>query len=119
MALSPQPGISDLYPPVQEEVARLEALPEVRFACEWFRKQEAQFARWQMEVANIAAPPFGEAARGAWLVERFREIGLDEIAVDAIGNVFGVHAGFGRQIARPARCTRGRAHFRAYRKCRP
>lgn len=50
-----------------------------------------------MEVARIAAPPFGEAARGVWLAERFREIGVSDVQVDEVGNVFGVHAGYGNR----------------------
>jgi len=91
MELTPQIEMSDSYPPVQEEVARLAGLPEVRAAFDWFRSQEPQFGEWQMESARIAAPPFGEAARGAWLADRFRELGLSDVHVDEVGNVFGLH----------------------------
>ena len=93
--MTAQVAASDLYPPVQQEVARLGALAEVRSVFEWFRTQESRFATWQMEVARIAAPPFGEAARGAWIADRFREIGLHEIQRDEVGNIFGVHPGYG------------------------
>ncbi|MGB9074921.1 MAG: M20/M25/M40 family metallo-hydrolase [Terriglobales bacterium] len=91
--MTTQAAISDFYPAEPQEVARLAALPEVRSAFDWFRSQESQFARWQLEVAQIAAPPFGEAARGAWLAERFREIGLSETHTDEAGNVFAVDPG--------------------------
>jgi acetylornithine deacetylase/succinyl-diaminopimelate desuccinylase-like protein len=78
-------------------VARLAASPEVRSAYNWFRTQEPQFLQWQMEMARIAAPPFGESARAAWVQERFREIGLDDVRIDDVGNVFGTHPGFGRR----------------------
>ena len=68
-------NMSDLAPSVQQEVARLAASPEVRSAFNWFRTQEAQLTAWQMEMARIPAPPFGESARGEWLAERFREVG--------------------------------------------
>jgi acetylornithine deacetylase/succinyl-diaminopimelate desuccinylase-like protein len=97
MALIPQGEVSDLFPTVQQEVARLAATPEVRSAYNWFRSQEPQLAHWQVEVARIAAPPFGESARGAWLAERFRELALDEVRTDDVGNVFGVHPGFGKR----------------------
>jgi tripeptide aminopeptidase len=97
MELTPPIEVSDSYPPVQEEVARLAGLPTVRSAFDWFRFQEPQFALWQMESARIAAPPFGEAVRGAWLAERFRELGLSEVQADEVGNVFGVHPGYGRR----------------------
>jgi tripeptide aminopeptidase len=95
MELTPPIEMSDSYPPVLEEVARLAGLPEVRAAFDWFRSQEPQFVEWQMESARIAAPPFGEAARGAWLAERFRELGLNEVQADEAGNVFGVQPGYG------------------------
>src|ERR1039458_4113332 len=100
--MSPNPPRSDLpdaalAPSVQQEVARLAASPEVRSAFNWFRTQEAQLAHWQMEMARIPAPPFGESARAAWLSERFREVGLDDVRIDDVGNVFGTHPGFGRR----------------------
>src|SRR6202045_3775946 len=98
--MSPPPQRADrpdVTPTVQQEVARLAAAPEVRSAFNWFRTQEPQFAQWQMEMARIPAPPFGESARGAWLAERFREVGLDDVRMDDVGNVFGVHPGFGRR----------------------
>jgi acetylornithine deacetylase/succinyl-diaminopimelate desuccinylase-like protein len=89
---------SDLYPPVREEVVRLSASPEVRAAFDRFRSEEPQFSLWQMEATKIAAPPFGETARGAWLAARFREIGLDDVQVDEVGNVFGISPGYGSRF---------------------
>src|SRR6201997_5136876 len=97
MPFSSSPEVSDAYPTVQEEVARLSAAPEVRSAFNWFRAQEPQLAHWQLEMARISAPPFGEGARAAWLADRFRELGLDDVRVDDVGNVFGIHPGFGKR----------------------
>jgi acetylornithine deacetylase/succinyl-diaminopimelate desuccinylase-like protein len=88
--------VSDEFSDVPREIARLAALPEVRSAYNWLRAQEPQFVHWQMELARVAAPPFGEAARGEWLAERFRELGLDNVHQDAVGNVLGVHPGYGK-----------------------
>jgi len=106
--MSPNPPRADLHEgapagkhglalEVQQEVARLAASPEVRSAFNWFRANEPQLLHWQMEMARIAAPPFGESARAAWLAERFRELGLDDVRIDDVGNVFGTHPGFGRR----------------------
>jgi tripeptide aminopeptidase len=95
--LPPRAEISALAPAMQQEVARLAASPEVRSAFNWLRMQEPQLTHWQMEMARIPAPPFGESARAAWLVERFREVGLDDVRIDDVGNVFGTHPGFGRR----------------------
>src|SRR5271165_3892695 len=85
---------SDLYPPVQNEVARLAGSPPVRAAFDRFRSEESQFALWQMEATRLAAPPFAEGPRGAWLADRFRELGLADVHVDEVGNVFGVRPGY-------------------------
>jgi tripeptide aminopeptidase len=98
--MTPTPQRSEmpeLAPAVQQEVARLAASPEVRSAFNWFRLQEPQLSHWQMEMARIPAPPFGESARGEWLAERFREVGLDDVRIDDVGNVFGTHPGFGKR----------------------
>src|ERR1700693_988001 len=89
---------SNLYPSVQDEVARLAGLPEVRAAFDRFHSQEAQFALWQLEATRVAAPPFGEAARGAWLADRFRELGLTDVQVDEVGNVLGIRPGYGSRF---------------------
>jgi len=96
MALTPRAEVSELFPNVQQEIARLSSLPEIRSAFAWLRAQEPQFAHWQLELARIPAPPFGEAARAAWLAEKFRDLGLDDVHNDDVGNVFGTHPGRGK-----------------------
>jgi tripeptide aminopeptidase len=81
--------------PAKDDIARLAGLPELRAAFERFRLDESQFALWQMEATRLAAPPFGESVRGAWLAERFRELGLVDVQVDEVGNVFGVRPAHG------------------------
>lgn len=92
-------GTAPDLPLVAEEITRLAGLKEVRAAFELLRSQAAQFAAWQVEVARIPAPPFGEAARGTWLVERFQELGLADVHVDEVGNVFGLHVAGTRPAA--------------------
>ncbi|HEY1801833.1 MAG TPA: M20/M25/M40 family metallo-hydrolase [Terriglobales bacterium] len=78
---------------LQQEITRLAARPEVRSACAWLRAQEPQFAHWQMQVASIPAPPFGEGTRAEWLMERFHELDLEDVHIDEAGNVLGIHPG--------------------------
>ncbi|PYV73656.1 MAG: peptidase M20, partial [Acidobacteria bacterium] len=78
---------------IAQELARLATSTEVKAAFEWFRNQETEFARWQLELARIPAPPFGETARADWLAERFRTLGLLKVHKDGIGNVFGSKLG--------------------------
>jgi tripeptide aminopeptidase len=85
--------LTEHFPNVQQEVSHLAAIPEVRSALQWFRDQEAEFARWQMDLARIPAPPFGENARADWVGEQFRALGIKEVGKDKIGNVFGFRKG--------------------------
>ena len=54
---------------------------------------------WSLEelitLTEIPAPPFGEDARGAAMMERFRMLGLTEVWKDAEGNVYGERPGKG------------------------
>ena len=92
MAPGSRPETVEVAPSIQE-VARLAALPQVQSAFRWFAVQEPQISDWQMQLAGIAAPPFGEGERAAWLAERFRELQLDDVHLDEVGNVFGIRRG--------------------------
>jgi tripeptide aminopeptidase len=91
MPSRPRAEVPFVPPTIQQEIARLAGSPEIRAAFAWLRAEEAQFAAWQLEMARIPAPPFGEAARGEWLRERFRALELEDVCTDEVGNVFGIH----------------------------
>jgi tripeptide aminopeptidase len=93
MTQAARPLTDDQSSLVPYEIPRLAALPEVQSALRWFRDQEAEFARWQMDLARIPAPPFGESARAAWVGEQFRALGIKEVSKDKIGNVCGFRKG--------------------------
>jgi tripeptide aminopeptidase len=81
-----QPLTSANTPGLPEEISRLASIPGVRSALQWFRDQETEFARWQMELARIPAPPFGEGERAEWVTEQFRALGIKDVGKDKIGN---------------------------------
>jgi len=78
---------------LQQKIAQLAASLAVSQAVDWFRDSEPQIAQWQMALAAIPAPPFGEAERSQWLSREFRKLGLAEVAVDALGNATGLIPG--------------------------
>src|SRR5579871_1598485 len=92
MAPGSRPEIAEAAPSIQE-IGRLASLPQMQAAFRWFLTQESQIANWQMQLASIPAPPFGESERAAWVAERFRELGLDDVHMDEVGNVFGIRRG--------------------------
>lgn len=44
-------------------------------------------------ITEIPAPPFGEAARAAYVAQQFKALGLADVAVDTEGNVTGLRRG--------------------------
>src|SRR5207244_12232800 len=73
-----------------QEVLRIAELRAVHNAFLCLHNQEMEFRRWQMELAAVPAPPFGESARSEWLRQRFLNLGLNDVHADALGNVFGL-----------------------------
>lgn len=55
--------------------------------------RDAQIVHTQISVAQIAAPTGEESERGAWMADRFQELGLDRVNVDGAGNVVGICRG--------------------------
>jgi tripeptide aminopeptidase len=97
MPLNFRAAVPDQSSPASQTLARVLTLPQVRSALGWLRAQEPQIAQWQLELSRIAAPPFGESARSEWLSQRFKELGLEQVAVDEVGNVLGLRPGVGGQ----------------------
>jgi len=83
---------------LQQKIAELAASLFVSQAGHWFREHEPQIAKWQMALAMIPAPPFGEAERSQWLAKEFRELGLARVEVDVLGNVTGLIPGSGPEV---------------------
>src|SRR5262245_66536418 len=74
----------------QQEITRIAGLRGVHSAFLYLHNQEMEFRRWQRELTEIPAPPFGEAARSEWSRDGFISVGLQEVATDEVGNVCGL-----------------------------
>ena len=90
-------------------IGQLASLPRVHAAFQWFHLHDRRMMQWQQELVSIAAPPFGESRRAEWLAERFRELRLEQVEIDAEGNVLGCYPGRGSQTGR--RCVLLSAHI--------
>ncbi|MGH9677855.1 MAG: M20/M25/M40 family metallo-hydrolase, partial [Candidatus Acidiferrum sp.] len=85
-----------------QEIAQIVELRAVHEAFAWFHKHAEELCAWQMELAAVPAPPFGEAARSSWLRRRFDSLALQDVHCDELGNVFGTCQGVpgnGRAVA--------------------
>jgi tripeptide aminopeptidase len=74
-------------------IGQLASLPRVHAAFQWFHLHERKMMQWQEELVSIPAPPFGEGRRAEWLAERFRELKLQQVEIDVVGNVLGCYPG--------------------------
>src|ERR1700761_9514970 len=95
-------------------LGQLASLPRIHAAFQWFHLQERRIMQWQQELVSIAAPPFGEHNRAEWLAERFRELKLEQVEIDTVGNVLGCYPGMspGRDDqATPRPCALLSAHI--------
>jgi len=77
----------------KQQVARIAELRRVHEAFAWFRSHARELEELQLQVTAIPAPPWGEAARSAWLMARFAELFLAGVQQDDLGNVFGILPG--------------------------
>jgi acetylornithine deacetylase/succinyl-diaminopimelate desuccinylase-like protein len=74
------------------QVPQLAARRQVHQAFRWLHLHDGLLMDWQRTLVAIPAPPFGEQARAAWLLEQFRALGLAEPRIDEEGNVLGLLA---------------------------
>jgi tripeptide aminopeptidase len=74
-----------------ERVSEIAAERSVHRAFQWFHLHEMQIMQLQRELTEIPAPPFAETARARWLLNRFVDLDLSDVHVDAEGNVLGTY----------------------------
>ncbi len=67
--------------------------PNVLQALAWLEARTDEVTREQIRICEIPAPPFGEAARAAYLRARFCDLGLARVHIDGVGNVRGWRPG--------------------------
>src|SRR5271170_7136223 len=70
----------------QRRISHLATLTAVHRAFHWLHLHQPQLRQWQLQLVRIPAPTFGEAARAAWFLDRFRDLGLTNIHLDDAGN---------------------------------
>lgn len=71
----------------EERLARLLERPSVADAVEHVRAGDAATIDAQVELSEIAAPPFAEGPRARRMAELFADAGLADVHIDGAGNV--------------------------------
>ncbi|MFN7979977.1 MAG: M20/M25/M40 family metallo-hydrolase, partial [Vicinamibacterales bacterium] len=86
-------------PPAQAQSAARDIGPRlmqdasVKAALEAARVDEARTIAEQVELCEVEAPPFKETKRGELYARKFRELGLQNVRIDKVGNVLGDRPG--------------------------
>ena len=90
-----QPIAPTISAPVESAFQRLLAAPVVKSALAAIEADDERTLRDQIELTEIAAPPFKEAVRAAEYVKRLRVLGFADAKLDAEGNVLAMRKGAG------------------------
>jgi len=87
---------------VDDLIGSLLGRADVAAARSWLEAHDEATVETQLAVTAIPAPTGDEVQRGAWVANRFTDVGLEEVHVDAVGNVwgcYGIGSGAGIVIA--------------------
>jgi tripeptide aminopeptidase len=68
---------------------------KVRKGLDDIKADDATTFAEQKRITEIAAPPFKERERANYVLQRFRELGFEDAAIDGEGNVIGLRKGSG------------------------
>ena len=71
----------------------LEADPAIAKAIDSIKRTEAETIGEQIRLCEIPAPPFKERARAEAYRQALERLGLQQVRIDAVGNVIGVRPG--------------------------
>lgn len=85
-----QEGAADLGARLREDAA-------VKVALEAVRTSEPSTVEQQIELCEVAAPPFKETARAELYKKKFEALGLANVRIDTAGNVVGDRPGLSEQ----------------------
>jgi len=77
----------------QRNYSKLLRQGPVKAALKYLRDDDARTLQEQIELTQIPAPPFKEAVRAQEFAARLRTAGLQDVSMDAAGNVIGKRAG--------------------------
>lgn len=78
-----------------QPTSQIFSTPRVRRALEYLKAIEPETISDQIRACEIPAPTFQEQKRAEHFKQRFNELGLKNVRIDAIGNVIGERPGAG------------------------
>lgn len=97
LAVFALPAASAAQQSAAELGGRLLQDASVKTALEAARADEARTLAEQVEICEVEAPPFKETRRAELYARKFRELGLQNVRIDKVGNVLGERPGAARR----------------------
>jgi acetylornithine deacetylase/succinyl-diaminopimelate desuccinylase-like protein len=91
----PPASAQDSAGPAETALTALLASPAVTKALQQIKADDARTLAEQRRITEIPAPPFKERRRAEYYLQRFRELGLTDAALDREGNVIALRQGGG------------------------
>ena len=85
--------VSSLKIAPARSIRQISAQPEVEQALRFFETNAAAITEEHIRICSIPATPFAEQQRAEYLAERFRQLGLSDVSIDAEGNCLGLFKG--------------------------
>ena len=84
---------SSLKTAPKNNLRNLLASPELREAFRFFEAAAEEITDEHIRICSVPSSPFGEQQRAEYLRDKFRELGLTDVAIDEEGNCLGLHQG--------------------------
>ena len=70
-------------------------LPKIQKALAFLKEDDRNTLREQLEMCQIPAPSHQEKEKAEYVLRKMQEIGLEDVHMDAVWNVFGTIKGDG------------------------
>lgn len=74
---------------------KLRNMPSIQEALELIEQEDARTLKEQLEMCEISAPSHQEEKRAGYCLKKFKEIGLSDVYMDEVYNVYGTIRGNG------------------------
>jgi len=85
--------VSSLKTAPAQTIRHLVTAPEVEQAFRFFEANADAITAEHIRICSIPATPFAEQERAEYLALRFRELGLNDVSLDEVGNCIGLYKG--------------------------
>ncbi|WP_246943245.1 M20/M25/M40 family metallo-hydrolase [Bacillus pinisoli] len=81
---------------ISDIIMRLLTVDEVKQGLQFIERNQDVTLEEQIRLTAIPSPTFYEEERGSYFIEKFKELGLENVKRDRVGNILGIRPGKGK-----------------------